>query len=173
MRGFVTKKCAQWLVGNLQKWAAEFGRVGTDRCAGEEGRRWRDHQGTVVSKPCSNSGGLFVKCEIQPVSPKGRRVLVCIPAGGDGRGWESVAVELQNFIGATRREVQSRRWQTGGRGEGFSDAKDICRSGSKGIVRVGKREGAGEGGTVKPAFSGREAAVGEDSSISGNGKILG
>lgn len=105
VRGFVIRECARWLAGNLRSWAEEVGSMVSNACAGVEGRRWRDHQGVVVAILCSNLGGCFVRCEIQPTSLKGRRVLVCLPAGGEGCGWLAVADALDTHIGVSGREL--------------------------------------------------------------------
>lgn len=51
----------------------------------------------------------FVRVKIAPASTKGRGVLVCFPAGMEGRGWMAVvgAGAMSKFLGYSAREQRS------------------------------------------------------------------
>lgn len=80
VQGFVHKECLFWLVVVLKNFMLEerFKEAGG---AVGEGRQWRDHLGSVVVVVCANRSGWFAKMEISPASQKGRRVVLCFPAG--------------------------------------------------------------------------------------------
>lgn len=62
------------------------------------GRRWKDNLGAVVVSICENGSGKFAKVEILPISQKGRRVMLCLPAWRNGGGWGALSEALFDFV---------------------------------------------------------------------------
>lgn len=70
--------------------------------AGDDVARWRDHQVTVWGKVVKNCSGKFWKMEVLPVSTKGKKVLICFPAGHEGSGWRRMADGFTSFVGGSQ-----------------------------------------------------------------------
>lgn len=76
---------------------------GVSSLAGES-RRWSDAYGIVVVH--HNASGVFLSLEISPISQKGKKVIICVPARKSSDGWTAVVDVISKLVGVAVRESQ-------------------------------------------------------------------
>lgn len=105
IRGFVSRECILWLSAILKSWEEEEVNRSSDGGTGGPARCWSDYLGAASVVRRENRSGMFANVEIFPSSQRGRKVLLCIPAGTSGSGWGSVGEAMKQFIITANRVV--------------------------------------------------------------------
>lgn len=138
----MTREGASWLAEEL-KHLAVTEKSKEDGGAAGETRRWRDYLGVMTVFVCANFNSKFVKIELTPASHKGRRVVLCAPAGRLVDGLVALSEDIFFFLGTVAswvRRVQGAVTEVGMDGRSFVAV--VRGEGNLGRIDLGEKKAA-------------------------------
>lgn len=75
----------------LRDLAVDGGDIAQEVGAERSTRRWHNYLAVISLVVQQNRSGRYIQMEVAPTSPRGRKVMFCIPAGVRGGGWLALA----------------------------------------------------------------------------------